>query len=620
MGSSKSLPLAKILEKYFLFFVAFFTIFLYVCKVKFINKIIRTLRPLLQDYLPEAKKTEAAPKVEEAPEENVVPESKKNYEVLEDVLRHFSCQFEKEESDNFLIYTFDFQGGHFRVPVAKSGLPAAPIEFPYVHSETSEGLNALRVVCNEFNYTSTVSKYIYTFDEKLDEFAVHIFTPITLFDGNQAFYDYFEAVMNSQFALRRDFTERVEEMKRKQQSSDADMDEMYLRRINYLIYEQEITHQSESFQIRRTLGASFRLDDVLTLCFGLHDIDYVYLKIVRDEKVKLEFDVPTIRDWDIKANPADVNYYVYFNDPNGNKSQLRQAQIHLATEYDDDVATYIRVTAVLFPPAFNPNGVVLSGRSALADLTFIIAVDKVDEQKYRKEYDFIWKDALDKAQNDKYDEMTKEQAFLANAAVPDVGYYIYRGRRLFADKRYYEAIDYLSNVFYYMNDNYIDLSTKQKEAFNELCFILGFCYMELHFFTDAYFYLKIVSDENNAQFTKEYINCLVNSHDFRAHDVVNRWLMYVNDHIEQAENMEEDVNPALLDLKNFLRRRKVYLYINEERYLRAERICHEMLEEKENENFAIDELAYIQQIRRARGEVSPSIHDESGNFVDDLPF
>ena len=80
------------------------------------------------------------------------------------------------------------------------------------------------------------------------------------------------------------------------------------------------------------------------------------------------------------------------------------------------------------------------------------------------------------------------------------------------------------------------------------------------------------------------------------------------------------VNPALLDLKNFLRRRKVYLYINEERYLRAERICHEMLEEKENENFAIDELAYIQQIRRARGEDSPSIHDESGNFVDDLPF
>ena len=76
----------------------------------------------------------------------------------------------------------------------------------------------------------------------------------------------------------------------------------------------------------------------------------------------------------------------------------------------------------------------------------------------------------------------------------------------------------------------------------------------------------------------------------------------MNDNIENAENMEEDVNPALLDFKNFLRRRKVYLYINEERYLRAERMCHEMLEEKENENFAIDELAYIQQIRRARGE------------------
>ena len=570
--------------------------------MKIFNKMIRVLRPWLQDKPAQEKEKEAMPTATIASKENAVPQSKQNFEVLEDVLAHFSCQFEKTETDNFWVYTFDFQGGHFRVPVPKSGLPSAPIEFPYIHSESSEGLNPMRIVCNEFNYTSNVSKFIYTFEESMDEFAVHIFTPMTLIDTSQDFYDYFEAVMNSQFTLRRDFVERLEEMKRKQKHSDADMDEMYLRRINYLIHEQEISHQSEAFQIRKTVGASFRIDEVLTLCFALHDIDYVYLKIVRDEQVKLEFDVPTIRDWDLKANPADVNYYVYFNDPNSPKAPPRQAQIHLNVEYEDEVACYIRVTAILFPPPFNPNGVVLSGRSSIADLSFIMAVDKVDEQKYRKEYEFIWNDAIDKANQDKHHELSKEQQFLVDAAVPDVGYYIYRGRRLYSDKRYYEAIDYLSHVFYYMNDNYIDMSPNQREAFCELCFIIGFCYMELHFYTDAYFFLKIVSEENNVQFAKEYVNCLVNSHDFRAHEVVNRMLAFVNDNIENAENMEEDVNPALLDFKNFLRRRKVYLYINEERYLRAERMCHEMLEEKENENFAIDELAYIQQIRRARGE------------------
>lgn len=579
--------------------------------MKIINKIIQALRPWLQDEPAQEKETETMPTAGAASQETDASQAKKNYEVLEDTLTHFSCHFEKSETDNFLVYAFDYQGGHFRVPVPKNGLPSAPIEFPYIHSESSDGLNALRVVCNEFNYTSNVSKYIYTFDETLDEFAVHIFTPITLFDSSTDFYNFFEAVMNSQFALRRDFIDRLEEMKRKQQHTDADMDEMYLRRINYLIHEQEISHQSETFQIRRNVGASFRIDDVLTLCFALHDIDYVYLKIVRNEEVKLEFDVPTIRNWDLKSDPADVNYHVYFNDPNNPKAKPRQVQIHLNVEYDDEVATYIRVTAILFPPTFNPNGIVLSGRSSLADLSFIMAVDKVDEQKYRKEYEFIWNDAIDKAKQDKHHELSKEQQFLVDAAVPDVGYHVYRGRRLYADKRYYEAIDYLTHVFYYMNDNYIDLSSKQREAFCELCFIIGFCYMELHFYTDAYFYLKIIGEDNNVQFAKEYVNCLVNSHDFRAHEVVNRMLTFVNENIENAENMEEDVNPALLDFKNFLRRRKVYLYINEERYLRAERMCHEMLEEKENENFAIDELAYIQQIRRARGEDSNTVEPEA---------
>ncbi|MBO7102381.1 MAG: hypothetical protein J6W02_01720, partial [Bacteroidaceae bacterium] len=137
---------------------------------------IRVLRPWLQDKPAQEKEKEAIPTATIASKENAVPQSRQNFEVLEDVLAHFSCQFEKTETDNFWVYTCDFQGGHFRVPVPKSGLPSAPIEFPYIHSESSEGLNAMRIVCNEFNYTSNVSKFIYTFEESMDEFAVHIFT------------------------------------------------------------------------------------------------------------------------------------------------------------------------------------------------------------------------------------------------------------------------------------------------------------------------------------------------------------------------------------------------------------------------------------------------------------
>ena len=75
------------------FFVAFSIIFVYVCNVKIFNKMIRVLRPWLQDKPAQEKEKEAMPTATIASKENAVPQSRQNFEVLEDVLAHFSCQF-----------------------------------------------------------------------------------------------------------------------------------------------------------------------------------------------------------------------------------------------------------------------------------------------------------------------------------------------------------------------------------------------------------------------------------------------------------------------------------------------------------------------------------------------
>lgn len=533
-------------------------------------------------------------------------------QLFEEILNRLGCTYDMmpDEDEDFQIYLFMYQGGAFHVRVPKSGLGMLKIEFPSFVDAKPDELAELRTCCNEFNIVSKLAKFVYTFDERVNHYHAHIVTPFMLNDGMPKPAYFVKALLESHFELRRDFVEAFGEAKRKRNKAD-ETDVGYSRRVAWLLREQEFSHQTESFQIRRTQEASLCLGEMLDLCFGLHELDVAYMKIVDDESVKFEFDQDTIRKFDLKQNPTDISYYVYYNDANGDGSALRMVQVSLRLEYDDDVASYLRLSAILFPSVYGVNSTFVSGRNGLDALTFLIAVDKKDESQYKREYEYLWSEALDKRAHCQEDQLSDEQQFLLNADEPNMGFYLFRGRRLYAEGRYYEAVDFLTHAFFYLNDEYDTLSNDQLKAFRELAFLIGFSYMELQLFAEAYYFLDIVHDLNNVRYTQEYVNCLVNSNDFRAGSTIENLMSFVRGFMMQSEDEDEDVPEHISEFYNFLRRRQVFLWVNQDHLQAAETECNAMLNEPDNADFALDELAYIQKLRRSGVVDVP---------VDDLPF
>ena len=100
---------------------------------------------------------------------------------------------------------------------------------------------------------------------------------------------------------------------------------------------------------------------------------------------------------------------------------------------------------------------------------------------------------------------------------------------------------------------------------------------------------------NNIIYTQEYINCLANSKDFRALAVIENLLTYI---AKDEDSEDEETNSTLIDFINFLRRRKAYVYIDIGELEEAEKIYTQMLEEPENSDYALNELAYIQRLKK----------------------
>ena len=105
----------------------------------------------------------------------------------------------------------------------------------------------------------------------------------------------------------------------------------------------------------------------------------------------------------------------------------------------------------------------------------------------------------------------------------------------------------------------------------------------------------MVSHLHRITYTTELINSMVNSGDFRALAMVEN----LADSIRQ--NMldeEEDIPEPIRKFLSFLDRRKVYLLVDKQLYNEARILLNKMLEEPDNADFALNELAYIQKLEK----------------------
>ena len=91
------------------------------------------------------------------------------------------------------------------------------------------------------------------------------------------------------------------------------------------------------------------------------------------------------------------------------------------------------------------------------------------------------------------------------------------------------------------------------------------------------------------------MNCLVNLGDHRSLMAIDNILEDL--HSSVSEDEEGEIEQSLRPFLHFLYRRKAYVLIELRRLDDAEEILRQMIDDPESGDFALDELAYIQQLR-----------------------
>ena len=177
---------------------------------------------------------------------------------------------------------------------------------------------------------------------------------------------------------------------------------------------------------------------------------------------------------------------------------------------------------------------------------------------------------------------------------------IRKGFELVDEKRFIEAYKLSKWVFERVSNSLKDKMGLKFESEDELLwgiffessYNVGFCLMELGKPHTAAYYLEISSHSMNYKHIQEYINCLANSQDPQALEVVEDVMK--RSPMPQSEEKAQSWNFHMA----FLKRRKAYILIDLKRYVEARSLLSEMLSDPLCQDFAKDELKYLNMVER----------------------
>ncbi len=535
---------------------------------------------------------------------------KKNNSVkaaLEQFLKDNHCSYTVNHEDNgTTVYPFEFQAGNFIAAVRKDD-DCFEVTFPTFYSAPMTQLPMVRSKCNDHNYNNMLFKFTYSIDKESGEVNVHLSFFNNHFDAKNFIHE-LKATFHFQHEWVHDFDEAVSASKN-YDSADLESELYKFQREMYLLRRQELKHQMGPSVASIAAGTgALPLWQLLETISPLPEAHLMFMTVntvsgqqrIEDENAMRNYDLRhALIEGDGKQARLTRDYAVIdLHYKQGRDEKPMMATIMLTAEGEDEHSLYTRVT-ITQPPRNASRMASLSNEERKPhSVSVLIALDRSDDKQHQQEFDYMWSDARLKAKNGEEESMTEEQEMLSQVYNADVAYNLYWGQQLFQAGRYYEAILHLENVYNSFRADFFEMKPEHRRVFMEAAYKLGFCYNELGLSKQAFYYLDLMSNDGNIRHTMELINAMANGKDMRLFNYTES----VMDEVKRNFNIEEELPENIRDFINFMRRRRGYAYIDFNQLDKAEKIFTQMLDEEDNSDYAIQELAYIKHLRQQRGE------------------
>ena len=524
-----------------------------------------------------------------------------NRRIVSKALKALNCTGEWRKEGDAAIVRYTFQSGHFGIRII-GNCPQVELSYLFFAEAEMKDINIVRHVCNHFNLNSTGPRFSYTINEETNIIDMHILTPLLLDDDRAK--DILSSAMVDMFLWQNSFIRSLTDVKKEAKSSatsDLEWSEKEVARDFFLLREQELRHQKKGAEWRQNDKEAATLKQWMDKVFGLVDVVFSELTVVTDTVTVIN-DRESIASYNLSdtliVDGAFVRQkvmldLVFFLPAHPTTRRRMTFSIQQADGCED--VLYYQVVATLLPLPSGIGRPLHSKEVQVQSHSVLLAYDLRSTKQLQDEFVYMWKEAKSKVANGEENQLTEEQRLIANVESVDAARFVYRSRTLYRQKRYYEAISCLENAYRLLNSKIDKKSLEERNLFLEVCYMLGFCYNELQQYDRAYYYLTFVTGVNRTLYAEEYVNCMIYLGDYRSLMTIDGILEDLHNSIVEDEEgeVEQSVHPFL----QFLYRRKAYVLVELHRFDEAEEMLRQMIDDPESGDFALDELAYIQQLR-----------------------
>lgn len=524
-----------------------------------------------------------------------------NRRIVSKALKALNCTGEWRKEGDAALVRYTFQSGHFGIRII-GNCPQVELSYLFFAEAEMKDINIVRHVCNHFNLNSTGPRFSYSINEEKNIIDMHILTPLLLDDDRAK--DILSSAMVDMFLWQNSFIRSLTDVKKEAKSSatsDLEWSEKEVARDFFLLREQELRHQKKGAEWRQNDKEAATLKQWMDKVFGLVDVVFSELTVVTDSVTVIN-DSESIASYNLSetliVDGAFVRQkamldLVFFLPAHPTTRRRMTFSIQQADGCED--VLYYQVVATLLPLPSGIGRPLHSKEVQVQSHSVLLAYDLRSTKQLQDEFVYMWKETKSKVANGEENQLTEEQRLIANVESVDAARFVYRSRTLYRQKRYYEAISCLENAYRLLNSNIDKKSLEERNLFLEVCYMLGFCYNELQQYDRAYYYLTFVTGINRTLYAEEYVNCMIYLGDYRSLMTIDGILEDLHNSI--VEDEEGEVEQSVYPFLQFLYRRKAYVLVELHRFEEAEEMLRQMIDDPESGDFALDELAYIQQLR-----------------------